>query len=94
MLVFWAGLGIVCFAIGLGFVLNGLWFTRVPKHLRESSDTADENLGAAAYTAPQLRPVSERPEPLRAPNTSDFAPHEIRTAGSITDHTTQHLKRD
>ena len=94
MLVFLAGLGIVCFAIGLGFVLNGFWFTRLPKQLRESTATADENLGAAAYTAPQLRPVPERAEPFRAANTSDFAPQEIPTAGSVTDHTTKHLKRD
>src|SRR5262249_23911898 len=93
-LVFLSGLGVVCFAIGLGFVLNGIWFTRLPKHLRESNDTADEKLGTAAYTAPQLRPVPERAEPFRAANTSDFAPQEIRTAGSVTDHTTKHLKRD
>lgn len=95
LLVFFAGLGVVCFAIGIGLVLNGLWLTRLPKGLRDgSSDARSQNLLDADYSAPQLRPTTERPEMLRTPSTSDLAPVEVRSGSSVTEHTTHHLKRD
>src|SRR5213078_5348279 len=53
LLMFFAGLGVVCFAIGVGLVLNGVWFTRLPKGLRDSSSDANsQNLLDANRTAP------------------------------------------
>lgn len=94
LLVFFAGLSIVCFAIGLGLVLNGLWLTRLKGLKSSTSDTSSQNLLDAAYSAPQLRPATERPDLLRTPSTSDLAPVEVRAGSSVTEHTTHHLKRD
>ena len=95
LLVFFAGLGVVCFAIGLGLVLNGLIFTRLPKGLKgTASDAHSQNLLDSEYTAPQLRPAMERPELVRTPSTSDLAPAELRGGSSVTEHTTHHLKRE
>ena len=95
LLMFFAGLGVVCFAIGVGLVLNGLWFTRLPKGLRDSSSDANsQNLLDANRTAPQLRPAVDRPDAFRSPTTSDLAASKLRDDGSITEHTTHHLKRE
>jgi hypothetical protein len=91
LLMFFAGLGVVCFAIGLGLVLNGLWLTRLPKGLRDRSSSETTNLLDETYAAPQLRPAMERPEMFRTPATSDLV-NEPRQA-SVTEHTTQHLKQ-
>lgn len=94
LLVFFAGLGVVCFAIGLGLVLNGLWLTRLKGLKSSTSDASSQNLLDAAYAAPQLRPATERPDLMRTPSTSDLAPAELRSSPSVTEHTTHHLKRD
>ncbi|HXD34383.1 MAG TPA: hypothetical protein VN643_24910 [Pyrinomonadaceae bacterium] len=92
LLVFFAGLGVVCFAIGLGLVINGLVFTRLPKGIKDLSDS--KNLLDSGYAAPQLRPALDRPDMARSPSTSDLIPAEVPRASSVTEHTTHHLKRD
>jgi len=75
------GLGAVAFAIGLGFVLNGLLFTKPRKGLEDrSSDARLQNLLDAGYDAP-AQPA------LRAQTTSNLA-----RPASVTEHTTHHLK--
>ena len=75
------GLGAVAFAIGFGLVLNGLLFTRPRKGLEDhSSDARSQNLLDAGYTTPQIR--SQTTSNLTQP------------AGSVTEHTTLHLKSD
>jgi hypothetical protein len=77
------GLGTVAFALGLGFVLNGLLFTKPRKGLEDrSSDARLQNLLDAGYDAPS-QPA------LRAQTTSNLA-----RPSSVTEHTTHHLKRD
>ena len=77
------GLGVIAFALGLGFVLNGLLFTKPRKGLEDrSSDARLQNLLDAGYDVPS-QPA------LRAQTTSNLA-----RPGSVTEHTTHHLKRD
>ena len=77
------GMGIVAFALGLGFVLNGLLFTKPRKGLEDRSpDARLQNLLDAGYTPP-AQPA------LRAQTTSNLA-----QPGSVTEHTTLHLKSD
>lgn len=95
LLMFLVGLGVVTFAIGLGLVLNGLWFTRLPKGLKDSSSEArSQNLLDAGYASPQLGPATERPELFRSPTTSDLAAAERLSGSTVTEHTTHHLKRE
>jgi hypothetical protein len=61
--MFFAGLGIVAFAIGLGLVLNGMLFTKPRSELSDkSSDARTQNLLDSGYAPPQLRPAVERPD--------------------------------
>jgi hypothetical protein len=95
LLMFFAGLGVVAFAIGLGLVLNGLWFTRLPKGLRGSSaDARAQNMLDSAYAPAQLPATPERPELFRSPTTSNLAASERRAGLSVTEHTTHHLKKE
>ena len=83
------GLGVVAFAIGLGFVLNGLLFTRPRKRVDDQSENArSQNLLDANYTPPQLK--SGREAQVRAQTTSNLA----QPPNSVTEHTTLHLKSD
>jgi hypothetical protein len=92
LLVFFCGLGIVCFSIGLGLVLNGVWLTRLPKNLKESPSSGTNALDGA-YTPPELRPAMDGPDLPRSPTTSDLAHAERPANLSVTEHTTHHLKR-
>jgi hypothetical protein len=77
------GLGTIAFTLGLGFVLNGLLFTKPRKGLEDrSSDARLQNLLDAGYEAPS-QPT------LRAQTTSNLV-----QPGSVTEHTTLHLKSD
>ena len=77
------GLGLVAFALGIGFMLNGLLFTKPRKGLEDrSSDARLQNLLDAGYTPPAQPSI-------RAQTTSNLAQPE-----SVTDHTTLHLKSD
>jgi hypothetical protein len=86
-----AGLGLLMFLIGLGFVLNGMRFTR-PKGLEDlSSDAEMQNLLDAGYTAPQLKPNDKTSPTFRSQTTSNLT----QDAGSsVTEHTTHHLKTE
>jgi hypothetical protein len=77
------GLGITAFTLGLGFILNGMLFTKPRKGLEDrSSDARLQNLLDAGYTPP-AQPA------LRAQTTSNLA-----QPGSVTEQTTLHLKSD
>ena len=86
-----SGLGAVAFAIGLGLVLNGLLFTRPRKGLEDhSADARSQNLLDAGYASPQLRSSGESQPSFRSQTTSNLA----QSAGSVTEHTTHHLKNE
>ena len=77
-----AGLGIVTLFIGLGLLINALWFTRPRKQLPDrSSEAQSQDQLDAGYVPPQF---------LKAQTTSNLVP----PAASVTEHTTLHLKSD
>ena len=67
------GLGVLTFLIGVGLVLNGIYFTMPKKHLKESHT---------------------HPLPPDAPGPTNELPEQPPTLaiGSVTEHTTQHLR--
>src|SRR5713101_691525 len=86
-----AGLGIVTFCLGLGLLLNALLFTRPRKDLKDhSADARAQNLLDAGYASPQLRAGRDAQGPIRAQTTSNLG----QSPGSVTEHTTLHLKSD
>ena len=86
-----AGLGLLMFLIGLGFVLNAMRFTQ-PKRLEDhSSDAEMQNLLDAGYAAPQLKSNDKAQPSFRSQTTSNLT----QDAGSsVTEHTTHHLKTE
>jgi hypothetical protein len=77
-----SGLGVVTFFIGVGFLLNALFFTRLRKDVSDhSADARAQNLLDSTYTAPSQ---------LRGQTTSNLA----QPSNSVTEHTTLHLKSD
>ena len=84
------GLGITGFTLGLGFILNGLLFTKPRKAMDDlSADARVANLLDSAYTPPQAQ--SGEPPMLRSPTTSNLA---SKKGASVTEHTTLNLKQD
>ena len=83
------GLGITAFTLGLGFVLNGLLFTKPRKALDPSADTKMASLLDSAYMPPPAR-SGEKPM-LRSPTTSNLGSEQ---GASVTEHTTLNLKND
>ena len=76
-----SGLGIAAFLIGIGLIVNALAFTKPPKAVEDrSQDARLQNLLDTGYTPPQLK----------AQTTSNLG----QTPGSVTEHTTLHLKSD
>jgi hypothetical protein len=76
-----SGLGVACFFIGLGFLLNALFFTRPRTSVRDhSAEARAQNAMDAGCDQAQLR----------SPTTSNLAP----PPGSVTEHTTLHLKNE
>jgi hypothetical protein len=76
-----AGASIVLFFIGLGFLLNAFLFTRPRKDVTDhSADAQAQNILDRSYAPPAQ---------LRAQTTSNLA-----QPGSVTEHTTLHLKND
>lgn len=85
--VLWVGgLGITAFTLGLGFILNGLLFTKPRKALdNPSPDAKMSSLLDAGYQPPAS--ISD----ARAPTTSNLK----NVAGpSVTEHTTLNLKKE
>ena len=75
-----SGLGVATFLVGLGLIINALFFTKPRKGVEDhSSDARAQNLLDAGY-----------PPQLRSPTTSNLA----QPVGSVTEHTTLHLKSD
>jgi len=77
------GAGFIMFLIGLGVVLNGLFFSVPRKKLPGSEkDALEQELldSTLQYQAPQLRT-----------KTNELSTPEKAAAGSITEHTTHHL---
>lgn len=84
------GLGITAFTLGLGFVLNGLLFTKPRKALDDRSpDAKMANLLGSGYTPPRTQ-SGETPM-LRSPTTSNLGSEK---GASVTEHTTLNLKQD
>jgi len=84
------GLGITAFTLGLGFILNGLLFTKPRKGLEDRSSGAKiQNLLDAGYTPPLGNTSGQSQPALRSPTTSN-----LNQPDSVTDHTTLHLKTD
>lgn len=71
------GLSLITFLIGLGFILNGMVFTLPPKEFpkRLSSPTGPQPLDQLSEAQPVAASSVGRP----------------LSAGSVTEHTTQHL---
>ena len=77
-----SAMGLVCFFIGLGFLLNAFFFTRLPKGVSDrSADAEAQNVLDSTYSAPSQ---------LRAQTTSNL----VKPPGSVTENTTLHLKSD
>lgn len=79
--MFLAGLGLITFFIGLGFILNGVFLTVPKRSLQERNPNFE----------PDALPSAQQPQsflemPARA-ETNDLFP-------SVTEHTTKHLKND
>jgi len=84
------GLGLTAFTVGLGFIVNGLLFTKPRKALDDRSpDAKIQNLLDSGYAAPQAR-AGETPM-LRSPTTSNLGSEK---GASVTEHTTFHLKKE
>lgn len=72
-----AGLGLVAFFIGLGFILNGVFLTVPKKGLSDRSSDADSQR--------QLDGIGTNTNDLQLPQSSNLF-------SSVTENTTQHLK--
>lgn len=84
------GLGVIAFAIGLALVINGLLFTRPRKALADHSAEARlQEVLDSVQPPQQLRSAGEATPLARAQTTSNLA-----QPGSVTEHTTLHLKSD
>jgi hypothetical protein len=83
-----AGLGFLIFLVGLGLVLNGVWFTGLRKGVEDHSSDADsQNQLDAGYAPSQLRSSGEAHPSFRS-ETSNLS--EI-SGSSVTEGTTHHL---
>jgi hypothetical protein len=77
-----SGLGVAAFLIGLGIIINALFFTKPRNQLEDhSSDARAQNLLDSGYAAPTSK--SQTTSNLAQPSGS-----------SITEHTTHHLKTE
>ena len=77
-----SGLGVATFLIGLGLIINAMFFTKPRNQLEDhSADARAQNLLDAGYTAPAFK--AQTTSNLGQPSSS-----------SITEHTTHHLKTE
>jgi hypothetical protein len=80
-----SSLGITAFLVGLGLVINALFFTRPKNEIEDHSvDARTQKAIDSGYSAPQLASG----EAFHAQTTSN-----LTTGTSVTEHTTQHLKQ-
>lgn len=85
-----AGIGLAGFLIGIGLIINALWFTKPRQEIEDQSSAARaQNLLDAQYTPPP-RLTAEAPG-YRAQTTSNLGE---RSGSSVTEHTTLNLKSD
>lgn len=76
-----AGLGVAGFLVGIGLIINAVFFTGIRKEIADRAGEADEQkLVDAGYVPPQLK----------AQTTSNLG----QTPTSVTENTTLHLKSD
>ncbi len=77
-----SGLGVAAFLIGLGIIINALFFTKPRNQLEDhSADARAQNLLDSGYGVPTSR----------SQTTSNL----VQASGSsITEHTTHHLKTE
>lgn len=81
---------LITFATGLGLLINGLLFSKARKGIADRTPDADaQNLLDAMMQSP-AGSRAEAHSSLRAPTTSNL----VQPRGSITEHTTLHLKSD
>jgi hypothetical protein len=77
-----AGLGVACFLIGIGLIINALFFTKLRGRVEDHSlDARDQNLLDAGYAPPSPS--------FKAQTTSNLA---VAPKASVTEQTTRHLK--
>jgi len=75
-----AGLGVAGFLVGIGLIINALFFTGVRKEITDrAGEGHEQKLVDAGYAPPQLK----------AQTTSN-----LTQPGSVTEHTTLHLKSE
>ncbi|MBX3265905.1 MAG: hypothetical protein KF831_04290 [Acidobacteria bacterium] len=74
-----AGLGIVCFFLGLGFILNGMYLTLPRTSLPDGSSSNESQ--------PELDSENDPPSDLNFPEAKALFP-------SVTEHTTKSLDRE
>ena len=78
-----AGMGVACFLIGIGLIINALFFTKPRGRVEDHSlDARDQNLLDAGYAPPSPT--------FKVQTTSNLA----QAPGSVTEQTTLHLKSD
>lgn len=82
---FLAGMGLVAFFVGLGFILNGLYFTVPRKSLSDNSAEADRQRELDRLSNVQANA-------LGAPTSELVLPEAKSLFSSVTEETTQHLK--
>ena len=83
-------LALITFATGLALLINGLLFSqpRTESADRLSSVLAEDLLDGGSSVRPSVGSRTEAP--LRAPTTSNL----VHPPGSVTEHTTLHLKSE
>lgn len=84
--------GVVMFFIGLGIILNGIFFTLPRKELTDASDRALSQMELDS----QLRSIAGlNPAPVPQPTTNELDSRErLAVRPSVTEHTTHQLKSE
>jgi hypothetical protein len=87
-----SGLGVAAFLIGLGLIINALFFTKPRNRLDDHSfEARSQNLLDAGYAPAQVRASVEASPTFKSQTTSNLTP---AAGSSITEHTTHHLKTE
>jgi len=82
---------LITFATGLALLINGLLFSKPRKEIADRSSRARvQDLLDGGYAQPPAGSRAEANPLLRAPTTSNL----VQPPGSVTEHTTLHLKSE